>query len=176
MKNVTVLKEASNLEPIEQTVAVAHAGRRSLRTFVRELKQGRVCRAAITYVLIMWLNLQIGDVIFPMLGIPAWTLKLIIMVGLMAFPLVLIVVCLLDQLRPGPDDRGEPPTPVSRGAVDRTLDVSLLVITMVACALMLGALSKQAPAAPSSATSEQHKEMATAQLNRTNEATYALST
>ena len=175
MRNVTVLKDADNLAPVEQTAPGALSGRRSLRSIVRELKQRRVCRAAITYVLVMWLNLQIGDVIFPMLGIPDWTLKLIIMVGLMAFPAMLIVVCLLDQLRYRPNDRTLRSTPLPRGAVDRTLDVSMLVITVIACVLMISVLSGQAPGHAESPIKDERTEMALKQLNSTSEATYAHS-
>lgn len=56
-----------------------------------ELRKRKVGRTAISYVLVMWLNLQIGDVIFPMIGMPDWALSLIIVVGVMGFPMVLIL-------------------------------------------------------------------------------------
>ncbi len=57
----------------------------------KELRKRKVCRTAISYVLVLWLNLQIGDVIFPMIGLPDWTLSLIIVIGVMGFPVVLIL-------------------------------------------------------------------------------------
>ncbi len=62
-----------------------------IRGIARALRKRKVCRTAISYVLVMWLNLQIGDVIFPMMGLPDWTLSLIITVGMMGFPVVLIL-------------------------------------------------------------------------------------
>jgi hypothetical protein len=50
-----------------------------------------VSRTALSYALIMWFNVQIGDVVFPMLGLPDWTLRLIVMIGVMGFPLVLFL-------------------------------------------------------------------------------------
>lgn len=64
---------------------------RGLRAIARGLSKRKVCRTAISYVLVVWLNLQIGDVIFPMLGLPDWTLTLIITIGIMGFPVVLIL-------------------------------------------------------------------------------------
>jgi TolB-like protein len=65
--------------------------RRSLWELAGELRKRKVCRTAISYMLVMWLNLQIGDVIFPMIGLPDWSLSLIIIIGVMGFPVVLII-------------------------------------------------------------------------------------
>jgi hypothetical protein len=111
---------------------------RSFRVFVREMKQRRVCRAAITYVLIMWLNLQIADVLVPMIGLPAWTLQLIVTIGVMGIPVVLLITWIFQVTPRGiVVDNRQPPTdqPIS-GWLETTVSLFLLVISLILATLL----------------------------------------
>ena len=57
--------------------------------FLDEIRRRRVGRAAMTYALVVWLNLQVADISFPLLGLPEWSMPLVMMIGLLGFPLVL---------------------------------------------------------------------------------------
>ena len=88
-KNQSLVTVVPNL-----TAAPMKEGKSSrgpLERFARQLELRRVSRTALSYALIMWFNVQIGDVVFPMLGLPDWTLRLIVMIGVMGFPLVLFL-------------------------------------------------------------------------------------
>lgn len=59
--------------------------------FWSQLKERKVIRVAIAYVLVGWVMMQIGEVSFEALGLPAWTLSLLIVLVLLGFPLALIL-------------------------------------------------------------------------------------
>ena len=59
-------------------------------SFFQELKRRNVFRVAIIYVLVSWLLMQIGDVMFPALRLPEWTTTLLVAFLLLGFPVALI--------------------------------------------------------------------------------------
>jgi len=59
-------------------------------SFVQELKRRNVFRVAIIYILVSWLLMQIGDVMFPALRLPEWTTTLLVAFLLLGFPVALI--------------------------------------------------------------------------------------
>ena len=54
-----------------------------------ELKRRNVFRVAILYGVSGWLVLQVGDVLFDLLGVPEWGLKLVFGILLLGLPFVL---------------------------------------------------------------------------------------
>jgi TolB-like protein len=64
--------------------------------FIAELRRRRVCRAATMYAVTMWLICQVVEVIYPPLGLPDWTLKLVIVQGLLGLPVVLILSWMIE--------------------------------------------------------------------------------
>ena len=57
---------------------------------LKELNRRNVFRVALLYVVAVWLVLQIADVLFAQVGIPAWTFRFIFALLIICFPLVLI--------------------------------------------------------------------------------------
>lgn len=134
MKSKPVLSEVSQLPEDAQDLAQKQRNGRILG----ELSKRKVCRTAISYILVMWLNLQIGDVIFPMMGLPEWALRLIIVIGIMGFPVVLIIAWAFQITPEGivleSQDSQEDP------AADRQLDMIvnlLLLLSSVALSILL---------------------------------------
>ncbi len=58
--------------------------------FIRELKRRNVFRVAIVYIVVSWLLMQIGDVMFPALRLPDWTPTLLAAFLILGFPLVVV--------------------------------------------------------------------------------------
>ena len=56
-----------------------------------QLRERKVIRVAITYVLVGWVLMQIGEVTFAGLGIPSWALTLLIVLVISGFPIALIL-------------------------------------------------------------------------------------
>jgi len=62
-------------------------GARKLQGWFAELRRRKVFRVAVVYVVVAWLVIQVADAVFEPLGLPAWTLKLVIVLALLGFPL-----------------------------------------------------------------------------------------
>jgi DNA-binding winged helix-turn-helix (wHTH) protein len=56
-----------------------------------ELKRRKVIRAAIAYVVVAWLLLQIGDIVFDFLEVPNWARKLLLVLLLLGLPVALVL-------------------------------------------------------------------------------------
>ena len=59
--------------------------------FFLELRQRKVCRAALMYALAVWLVCQIAEVVFEPLNFPEWALPLVVIAGILGFPIALIL-------------------------------------------------------------------------------------
>ncbi len=62
----------------------------SIMSIFAELKRRNVFRMALLYIAAAWLVLQLADLLFEQLGIPAWAFRFIFTILLICFPLVLI--------------------------------------------------------------------------------------
>ena len=61
-----------------------------MEKFFDELKRRNVVRVGIAYLVVGWIVFQIGEVMFPTFGTPAWVFKTIILVIAVGFPFALI--------------------------------------------------------------------------------------
>jgi TolB-like protein len=78
------------------------------RNFFAELKRRKVYRVAIAYAVVGWLIIQIVTQVFPFLEIPGWTIRLIIILVVLGFPIALILAWAFDLTSTGikrTDDR-----------------------------------------------------------------------
>jgi adenylate cyclase len=64
---------------------MADAGSKLQRWF-SELRRRKVFRVAVVYLVAAWLTIQVADAVFAPLGLPAWTLKLVIVLAALGFP------------------------------------------------------------------------------------------
>ena len=62
---------------------------RDPRSFWQELKRRRVWRTVAVYAAVSWGVLQLADVVWEPLGLPSWTMTLVIVLVALGFPLVL---------------------------------------------------------------------------------------
>src|SRR3712207_9122541 len=63
----------------------------SERNFFAELKRRNVYKVAVAYAVVAWLLIQIATATFPVLEIPNWATKLVIVLGVLGFPIALIL-------------------------------------------------------------------------------------
>src|SRR5713101_7846244 len=63
----------------------------NLRNFFAELKRGNVYKVAISYAVVESLLLQIATQVFPLLEIPNWAIRLVIMLIVIGFPIALVI-------------------------------------------------------------------------------------
>lgn len=59
-------------------------------SFLGELKRRNVSRVAVFYGVASWLVLQVADLLFDIIGVPEWSLRLVLGILLLGFPLALI--------------------------------------------------------------------------------------
>ncbi len=63
----------------------------SPKSFFAELKRRNVYRVAVAYAAIGWLVIQVVTSTFPVLEIPAWALRLVVILVLLGFPVALVL-------------------------------------------------------------------------------------
>ncbi|AQA17786.1 hypothetical protein BST95_05615 [Halioglobus japonicus] len=67
-----------------------------LRQFVSELKSRKVYRTAAVYCAGAWAFLLVSDIIFPVVGLPDWTVTAVLVIAALGFPLALILSWLFE--------------------------------------------------------------------------------
>jgi TolB-like protein len=107
------------------------------------------------YSLAMWLVCQIVDVISPALELPEWTLKLVIVFGLLGLPVIIMASWLFEMTSDGliveaPADTTQPTREGfgSKHIADRLIDFSLILAALaIGAQLAIGALGGEIEAA-----------------------------
>ena len=61
-------------------------------SFIAELKRRNVIRVGILYAVASWLILQVADVLFGLMGLPDWSLRLVLAILVLGFPIALIYI------------------------------------------------------------------------------------
>jgi len=56
-----------------------------------QLKKRKVVRVALVYIVVGWIVMQVGEVVFEGLGVPPWSLTLLISLILLGFPIAMIL-------------------------------------------------------------------------------------
>jgi TolB-like protein/Flp pilus assembly protein TadD len=63
----------------------------NLKNFLAELKRRNVYKVAIAYGVVAWLLIQIATQVFPFFEIPNWTVRLVVLLIVIGFPIALII-------------------------------------------------------------------------------------
>jgi hypothetical protein len=62
-----------------------------MRDFFSELRRRNVFRVGLTYLVVAWLVVQVVNNLVPLLGVPVWTGKAILLALIAGFPIALIL-------------------------------------------------------------------------------------
>jgi len=85
-----------------------------------ELRRRKVFRVVVVYLVVAWLLVQVADAVFEPMGLPAWTLKLVITLVALGFPLAIALAWAFDVTAKGiertPDADPATSSPTSLGA------------------------------------------------------------
>ena len=106
------------------------AGGRLQRWFA-ELRRRRVIRVAGVYLVAAWLVIQVADAVFEPMGLPAWSLRLVIILAALGFPLACVLAWAFDVTPQGiartlPGDPVAAPQPAATAAVRDRQAVAIL--------------------------------------------------
>lgn len=62
-----------------------------LSQFIQELRERRVFRVASVYLVVLWILVQGAIDLFPVFGMPDWSIRLLVIIGVVGFPLAVIL-------------------------------------------------------------------------------------
>ena len=63
----------------------------NLPNFFAELKRRNVYKVAIAYGVVAWLFVQVATQVFPFFEIPNWIVRLVVLLGVIGFPIALVI-------------------------------------------------------------------------------------
>src|ERR1041385_2326786 len=63
----------------------------NLRNFLAELKRRNVYKVGVAYAVVAWLLIQIATQVFPFFDVPGWSVRLVILLLALGFPIALIL-------------------------------------------------------------------------------------
>jgi len=100
--------------------------------FFEELKRRNVYRAAAAYGVVAWLLIQVATSVFPFFNIPGGTIRLVVVVLLLGFPVAMIVAWIFEWTPQGLRRTDEmPPSPSTRRSTGRKLDFVIIGALLV---------------------------------------------
>src|SRR6516225_7408829 len=105
----------------------------NLPNLLTELKRRNVYKAAVAYAVVGWLLIQVATQVFPFLEIPNWTIRLVILLTALGFPVALIIAWAF-ELTP----EGIKRTEAADAAQQRSRGRVWIAIVVIAAALSLG--------------------------------------
>jgi TolB-like protein/Tfp pilus assembly protein PilF len=128
-------------------------------SFFAELKRRNVYKVAVAYAVVSWLLIQIATQVFPFFEVPNWTIRLLVFLLVLGFPVALVLSWAF-EITPGgiklesevaPDERGK--GPIGRRIVGITIALALVAAGLLAFQLlrprlMTERLPAASPAAP----------------------------
>ena len=68
-----------------------------LQAWFAELRRRKVIRVAAVYLVAAWLLIQVADAVFEPMGLPPWSLKLVIVLAALGFPLACVLAWAFDM-------------------------------------------------------------------------------
>lgn len=103
--------------------------------FLQELKRRKVYRVAATYAVVGFVLVQVADLTFVRLGLPSWTVTLVIVLVAMGFPLALVLAWAFEVTPEGvrrtPGQEHDEPAPGTGGSWKQYLLGSAAVFGVV---------------------------------------------
>jgi TolB-like protein/Tfp pilus assembly protein PilF len=117
--------------------------------FFAELKRRNVYKAAVAYVVVSWLIIQIATQIFPVFNIPSWGVRLVILCLILGLPVVLVVSWIFELTPEGlkRTDEVAPHESVAR-STGRKLDFLIIGVLLIVISLLILDRRASGPASP----------------------------
>lgn len=108
----------------------------ALADFWSDLQRRNVVRVAIAYLVVGWLILQVGDIVFTALMLPQWTLTLLLVVLALGFAVAVAMAWIFQVTSRGVvvDIAGGSPQPIN---IRRSLDVVIIGALVVVVSILV---------------------------------------
>ena len=105
-------------------------------SLIQQLKRRNVIRVAIAYCVVGWVVLQMASIAAAALGLPAWTFQVLLLIGVLGFPMVLLFAWSF-ELTPGGLKRTEQVQPAESTVEETRATLNKVIIFLLALALVL---------------------------------------
>ena len=103
-----------------------------------ELRRRNVTRVAIGYLAVAWLLLQVGDVLLPVLQVPDWSLRLLVGLLALGFPVALVLAWAFNITPEGIERESETTTAhIADKGTRRRSDLIIIGVLVAAVGFML---------------------------------------
>ncbi len=107
-------------------------------SFIRELKRRNVLRVVVVYLAGSWLILQVADVLFPVLQVPDWTMRLLVGLLMLGLPVAVMLAWAFNVTPEGiRREEDEPTTPIRSNEQKRRLDFIIIGVLAAAVIFMV---------------------------------------
>jgi adenylate cyclase len=97
-----------------------------MREFISQLRKRHVIKVGIAYLVAAWLILQLADVIFPAMGLPAWSITLVLGLLAVGFPLALVLSWVFDFTAEGVQRTADAPAVSPPGSTVTEQSIAVL--------------------------------------------------
>jgi DNA-binding winged helix-turn-helix (wHTH) protein len=108
---------------------------------IQEFRVRRVCRSMLIYTMVVWLVLQVYDVLEPVLNLPDWVGGFLVMLGLLGFPIAATLSWIFNLTPAGlvrdPRNASNPGSAASRRWTDLAIDSALVSVALVICGMLV---------------------------------------
>jgi len=95
--------------------------------FFEQLKRRKVIRALLAYAIVAWVLMQVAETTFEHVGLPPWTVTLVIVFAALGFPVVAVLSWIFDVTPGGVVKASDPVSePAPAAAPERTASVAVL--------------------------------------------------
>ena len=103
-----------------------------MRDLLSELKRRNVFRVSAAYLVAAWLLTEVATTVLPILDAPRWTLKFVLLLAVLGFPIAVICAWIFELTpeglkREAEVDRSASITRQTAGKLDRGIIVVLLI-------------------------------------------------
>ena len=98
----------------------------SLRRFIEEIRRRRVFRVAVVFLVVGWIVIQVAGATFGPLGLPDWSLKLVIMLVILSFVLACALAWTFDLTTRGIERTAPAPSPADAAPSAPEASVAIL--------------------------------------------------
>jgi DNA-binding winged helix-turn-helix (wHTH) protein len=137
----------STTKPVLVNTARTPTSNANVGSFVyrlfEEFRERKVCRSMLIYTMVIWVIFQVSEIVVPALNLPDWVNRLVVMLGLLGFPVAAILSWIFNLTPSGlvrESARVSNQGSVSpRSRMDLVLDSALVSIALVICSMLVSA-------------------------------------
>jgi TolB-like protein/Flp pilus assembly protein TadD len=112
----------------------SRSGRMNPKSFFSELRRRNIFRVAVAYAIVSWLIVQVATSTFPVLEIPSWCVRLVIVLVILGFPVAMLLAWAY-ELTPEGLKRTEDIVPTEAARRPVTQRLNFTIIGVLACAV-----------------------------------------